>query len=77
VSLELSGRSGSSESEHSALYQCGSWGSWYTIGSYCAWHIMCLGDATMWDRARCRTCYTSTGSFTDCEYTTVRHKCGC
>ncbi len=77
VSLELSGRPSKDAQERSALYQCGGWGSWYTIGSYCSWHIACFGDATMLDRKRCRTCTTSSGSFQDCEYTTVRNRCGC
>jgi len=80
VSLDLSGRPSKDAQERSALYQCGGWSDWFTIGSYCTWHIKCVlggGDATILDRKRCRTCTTSSGSFQDCEYDAVRNRCGC
>jgi hypothetical protein len=57
-------------------YTCGGWGGWYTISTYCAWHPMCLGDATMLVRERARTC-CATSCWTEYEHTTVRNKCGC
>ncbi len=78
VSLELSGQPAVSSGKGSTTqnYTCGGWGSWYTISTFCQWHIMCLGDATMLVRERARTC-CATSCWIETEHTTVRNRCGC
>lgn len=78
ISLELSNQSvdEAESGPEPQAYTCGGWSSWYTISTYCTWHIMCLGDATMLVRERTRTCCATT-CWTETEHTTVRNRCGC
>lgn len=75
VPESLDGEQFSSQSQ--ALGTCSGWGPWYTVSSYCTWHILCLGDATMLHRQRTRTCWYNGNSWTEYDNTTVRNKCGC
>lgn len=77
VTLELSGNISIGSVTRSPLAECAGWGPWGTTGSRCSWHIMCLGDATILDRRRCRTCWNRGGTYSDCENTSVRNRCGC